>query len=248
MQRRVASRLTIWRFPYIVTRYTMAPQVLQGIYSSQADLWSVGVIAYTLLSSTKPFYHKSKRCMVDMIMRGKLYFDETVWKPISDDAKDFVSKLIVVDPKVRLDGPKALLHSWIVNREQVPNELPSEELRALAGSLINFKYTSQLKKLALTVIAHRSTAKEILQLRKVFDSFDTVKNGYLSYDEFKEALERLNYGPEQMDVIFSSVVSLCVCLGYYSSTSKINSTRCFVWTGPRPRQQDHVHRVFGRHD
>jgi calcium-dependent protein kinase len=231
----------------------MAPQVLQGVYSSQADLWSVGVIAYTLLSSTKPFYHKSKRCMVDMIMHGKLYFDETVWKPISDDAKDFVCKLIVVDPKVRLNGPQALLHPWIVNREQVSNELLSEELQALGGSLVNFKHTSQLKKLALTVIAHRSTAKEILQLRKVFDSFDTVKNGYLSYDEFKEALERLNYGPDEMEAIFSSVVRVvCLVVVIASRARPISKgVLCVcvcVWTGPRSRQQDHVHGVFGRHD
>lgn len=42
------------------TIYTMAPQVLQGIYTSKADLWSVGVICFMLLSSQKPFYHKRR--------------------------------------------------------------------------------------------------------------------------------------------------------------------------------------------
>lgn len=185
----------------------MAPQVLQGVYSSQADLWAIGVIAYALLSSEKPFYHKNKRCMVDLIMRGKVKFDSPVWSTISDDAKDFVQKLIVVDPKIRLDGPTALLHPWIVNREQVGDELPSKEvLASIKGSLIAYQHTSVLKKLALKVIAHRSTSKEIAQLRKVFESFDTVKNGYLSYDEFKVALEKLNYPLSEMDEVFSCVV------------------------------------------
>lgn len=43
------------------TIYTMAPQVLQGVYSSQADLWAVGVIAYMLLSTSKPFWSKRRR-------------------------------------------------------------------------------------------------------------------------------------------------------------------------------------------
>lgn len=43
--------------------YTMAPEVLMGTYTSQADLWSIGVIAYMLLSSNMPFYGR-KRCVL----------------------------------------------------------------------------------------------------------------------------------------------------------------------------------------
>lgn len=188
--------------------YTMAPQVLQGIYSSQADLWSIGVMSYMLLSSTKPFYSKNKRAMIDLIMRGKVSFDGDTWKNVSEDAKDFVRQLLVVNPKQRMDGPEALQHPWIVDREQLPNELPSPEvLAAVDAVLLNYGQTSPLKKLALTVIAHRSTAKDVLHLRKVFDSFDTVKNGYLSYEEFKAALEKMDFTGDDLDEIFTSIVS-----------------------------------------
>jgi calcium-dependent protein kinase len=218
----------------------MAPEVLEGVYSSQADVWSVGVITYMLLSSINPFYHKSKRCMVDMIRRGKLYFDDPVWKPISNDAKDFVRKLLVVDPTSRLDGPNSLLHSWIVKREQMPNELPlKEDLEALGGSLVSFRCTSKLIKLALTVIAHRSTSKETLQLRKVFGSLDMDKKGYLSYDEFKQTLEMLNHGPEEIEAMLSSVVRSCPVdckVSNLCCLASLNSTRvsCRL-KGPRPR-------------
>lgn len=42
------------------TIYTMAPEVLKGNYTEAADLWSVGVIAYMLLSSQMPFYGKKR--------------------------------------------------------------------------------------------------------------------------------------------------------------------------------------------
>jgi serine/threonine protein kinase len=42
------------------TIYTMAPQVLQGVYTSKADLWSIGVISFMLLSSEKPFYSRKR--------------------------------------------------------------------------------------------------------------------------------------------------------------------------------------------
>lgn len=42
------------------TIYTIAPEVLIGSYNSQADLWSIGVIAFMLLSSQMPFYGRKR--------------------------------------------------------------------------------------------------------------------------------------------------------------------------------------------
>ncbi|EED96640.1 predicted protein, partial [Thalassiosira pseudonana CCMP1335] len=38
------------------TLYSMAPQVLAGDYDERCDLWSVGVVAYLLLSGNQPFW------------------------------------------------------------------------------------------------------------------------------------------------------------------------------------------------
>ena len=37
------------------TPYYMAPEVLQGSYSTKADIWSLGVLLYTLVSGYLPF-------------------------------------------------------------------------------------------------------------------------------------------------------------------------------------------------
>ena len=38
------------------TLYTMAPEVFMEQYDLQADMWSIGVVAYILLSGIKPFW------------------------------------------------------------------------------------------------------------------------------------------------------------------------------------------------
>ena len=37
------------------TPYYMAPEVLEGSYSKKADMWSLGVLLYTLVSGYLPF-------------------------------------------------------------------------------------------------------------------------------------------------------------------------------------------------
>jgi calcium-dependent protein kinase len=51
----------------------MAPEVLKGKYTKQADLWSVGVIAYMLMSSQMPFYGRTRSDIVDQIMAGYVF-------------------------------------------------------------------------------------------------------------------------------------------------------------------------------
>jgi serine/threonine protein kinase len=48
----------------------MAPEVLKGAYSKNADLWSIGVIAYMLLSSQMPFYGRNRKQIIEQILRG----------------------------------------------------------------------------------------------------------------------------------------------------------------------------------
>jgi calcium-dependent protein kinase len=186
----------------------MSPQVLKGEYTSQLDLWAIGVITYMLLSSTKPFHSRNRRAMIDLIMRAQVNSDAPIWFfHISADAKDFVQQLLIKDPELRMDASTASQHPWITGREHLPNELPAREvLDAIDDSFLNYQTTSQLKKLALTIIAHRSSTKDIFELRKVFDTFDTTKDGILSASEFKQALLSMNFPEHEISTVFTDIV------------------------------------------
>lgn len=172
----------------------MAPQVLQGVYTSKADLWSLGVISFMLLASQKPFKGKKRRHVVEHIMRCDCSFDSDVWETLSAESKDFISHLLVLDPEQRMDAKTALKHRWLSKEYKLSDRRPEEELmRKVEGSLLAYKHTSALKKVALNVIARKSTPREIVQLRNAFGQYDIENDGTISFEEFKEALKQSKY-------------------------------------------------------
>jgi calcium-dependent protein kinase len=134
------------------TLYTMAPQVLQGVYTSQADLWSVGVMTYMLLSSHRPFYNRKRRVMIDNIMRADYNLKSVYWDPVSDEAKDMVNNLLVVDPSKRMNASEALEHKWLSKEFNLSDRKPDASVeKAVKASLVSFRHASELKKIALNV-------------------------------------------------------------------------------------------------
>ncbi|KAJ3059902.1 hypothetical protein HDU98_004082 [Podochytrium sp. JEL0797] len=93
----------------------VAPEVLRKRgYGKEVDLWSIGVIAYILLVGYPPFYDQNNAVLFRLIMAGKYEFDRPWWDTVSDDAKDFIRKLLVLDPKQRFTARQALAHPFVV--------------------------------------------------------------------------------------------------------------------------------------
>ena len=94
----------------------VAPEVLQSVphYSSACDVWSLGVIVYVMLSGIPPFFGKTDEIMFRRIRTGKYRFYEEYWSLVSQDARDFVSKVLVVDPAKRATIADLLRHPWLV--------------------------------------------------------------------------------------------------------------------------------------
>jgi serine/threonine protein kinase len=94
-----------------------APEVLQrrhttkgaGTYSLAADMWSIGVIMFVLLEGNYPF---NESTLSQQITTAQYSFAAPVWKKVSEQAKDLIRKLLVVDPAARLTAKQALAHEW----------------------------------------------------------------------------------------------------------------------------------------
>ncbi|KAK4881525.1 hypothetical protein RN001_004844 [Aquatica leii] len=80
------------------------------------DMWSVGVICYVLLSGLSPFMgHTDVETMANVTI-GKYDFDDEAFREISENAKDFIAKLLIKDINLRMSAEDCLNHSWLIRR------------------------------------------------------------------------------------------------------------------------------------
>ena len=100
----------------------MAPEVIDREYGPQADMWSAGVMLYEMLSGEHPFNEDAAKPTASpwephtglkyLVQNARYTMTSPKWTSRSDQAKDLVSKILVVDPKVRLSATEALQHPW----------------------------------------------------------------------------------------------------------------------------------------
>ncbi|KAL7671737.1 hypothetical protein ACOME3_006640 [Neoechinorhynchus agilis] len=90
---------------------SLFPEQYQG-YGREVDMWACGVILFTMLSGTPPFWHRKQHILLRQIMEANYSFSNLVWDEISTTAKEIVSRLLEIDPQKRLTAEEALAHQW----------------------------------------------------------------------------------------------------------------------------------------
>ncbi|KAF5902541.1 death-associated protein kinase 2 isoform X1, partial [Clarias magur] len=84
-----------------------------------ADMWSIGVITYILLSGASPFLGESKQETLANISAVSYEFDEEFFSSTSELAKSFIRQLLTKDTRKRLTIEGALNHPWIKHHEHI---------------------------------------------------------------------------------------------------------------------------------
>lgn len=104
-----------------------APEVMmkQG-HGKAVDMWSLGVITYTLLCGYSPFRSENLGDLVDECRSGKIIFHERYWRDVSRDAKVFILTLLQVEPRRRATSSEALEHIWLKGETASDHDLVPE--------------------------------------------------------------------------------------------------------------------------
>jgi Ca2+-binding EF-hand superfamily protein len=57
------------------------------------------------------------------------------------------------------------------------------------------------------VVAHKSSSEEIGILRKIFQRYDSQRDGSITFHEFCSALEEFGHSEDDLEAMFQAVVS-----------------------------------------
>lgn len=104
-----------------------APEVMlkQG-HGKAVDLWSLGVITYTLLCGYSPFRSENLTDLIEECRSGRIVFHDRYWRDVSKDAKDFILSLLQAEPSHRPSSEVALKHPWLKGESASDRDLLPE--------------------------------------------------------------------------------------------------------------------------
>jgi calcium-dependent protein kinase len=187
------------------TPYYVAPEVLAGSYSERCDLWSAGIIMYTLLSGYPPFNGRNDQEVLAKVRRGTFAFPQSDWKHISSDARNLVSHLLRFRPQERCTAQRALNHNWV--KHEAPGAKDFMLKQGFVNKLNNFRSQSKFKKAVLQIIAGQLNDGQIIQLRETFTAIDANGDGLLTLEELQAGLHRagLNAIPSDLQQIMDGI-------------------------------------------
>nr|XP_047937306.1 death-associated protein kinase 2 isoform X3 [Anser cygnoides]XP_047937307.1 death-associated protein kinase 2 isoform X3 [Anser cygnoides]XP_047937308.1 death-associated protein kinase 2 isoform X3 [Anser cygnoides]XP_047937310.1 death-associated protein kinase 2 isoform X3 [Anser cygnoides]XP_047937317.1 death-associated protein kinase 2 isoform X3 [Anser cygnoides] len=152
-----------------------------------ADMWSIGVITYILLSGASPFLGETKQETLANITAVNYEFDEEFFSNTSDLAKDFIQKLLVKDTRKRLTIQEALSHPWITTH-QLKEETKVEENKKVENTQLKTKRLREY-----TIKCHSSMPPN---------------NTYINFERFARVVEDISLMERNFSTLAASHDSL----------------------------------------
>ncbi|TVU32038.1 hypothetical protein EJB05_23754, partial [Eragrostis curvula] len=164
--------------------YYVAPEVLHRSYSTEADMWSIGVITYILLCGSRPFWARTESGIFRSVLRADPNFDDSPWQSVSPEAKDFVKRLLNKDYRKRMTAAQALSHPWLRDEQrQIPLDILVFKLAKA------YLRSTPLKRAALKALSRAITEDELIYIRAQYNLLEpSSRDGRISIDNFRMAL------------------------------------------------------------
>jgi calcium-dependent protein kinase len=106
-----------------------APEVFQRSYGKEADIWSVGVLFYQLITGHNPWFYSLKgvspATVQDKVLGEEVPYLEADWKDVSPDLKNLVQRMLCKSVHSRITAADALKHPFFQNLECIESNILS---------------------------------------------------------------------------------------------------------------------------
>jgi calcium-dependent protein kinase len=177
--------------------YYTAPEVIKGNYDFRCDTWSLGVIAYMLVSGSPPFYGSSSEQIHKSILNKDIAFPTKRFDHCSDACIDFLRLMLEKDADKRVLLKDISKHPFLDFGRCAPrsdgSHLRVEPSMDIVESLRSFVKLNSFKRMILSAVAFTLSSEQIEALREEFNAIDTDGNGTISMSELRDSMN-LVYG------------------------------------------------------
>lgn len=134
----------------------VAPEVIKGLkYTCKCDIWSLGILLYTMVEGKRPFVDKNTKLQMIKILHLAPAFSEN----LSSDLKNLISKLLEKDPNQRLTFSEIKSHDWFADN-------PSIFEKSSAINYMRFKKFSVTELSSRKLEVHKQDSGTILSIPK----------------------------------------------------------------------------------
>jgi calcium-dependent protein kinase len=173
--------------------YYIAPEVLKKHYDEKCDIWSCGVILYILLSGRPPFGGENDKEIMDRVSTGKYDLQSNPFNKVSKSCIDLIQKLLIMDPKKRINSQEALNHPWFKENKskELFNQIKDEKiLKKLLENLKAYRRDSIIQETALAYLVHNfPQMKDVVNACKLFNQIDVNGDGKINKAELLKGLQ-----------------------------------------------------------
>ena len=146
------------------TPFYIAPEIIQDRpYDTQVDIWSLGVLLYIMLSGHYPFSANEQTVLFEKIARGHYSFNHEEFDSVSSEGKDLISKMLVLEPKLRLTACQILKHPWFNKfspAQTVTKSVDQLDVKTFT-KLRSYKGVSHFKRAAMNILIKMSSEEQL---------------------------------------------------------------------------------------
>ncbi len=189
------------------TPYYVAPEVLGGEYDRKCDVWSIGVIAYMLLTGKPPFYGRTDDETLAAVKFEQVRYDTKYFANVSSSAKSFIAWCLQREVAERPFANQLLQHEWF--RESQTTAEQHDPPLDIIHRLKLFSRNPPFKRMCMEILAFTLTPEQIHVLRNHFHELDTSGTGEITYADFKALLQKSGMiSQEDIKDIFADYINM----------------------------------------
>jgi calcium-dependent protein kinase len=162
--------------------YYISPEIIEGSYDERCDIWSAGVILYSLFTCIPPFWDMNPDNVIRKIQKYEFDFKHDVWRDVSPNAVDLIKRLLV--PKnTRLSTDGILAHPWM--KEELADKIQTKTPIGIK----KFFFGKALSRFVMQIITACSSETDNQALGELFVRIDQDGDGVISRESLLEGIQ-----------------------------------------------------------